>query len=163
MLVSTLKRGLFVPPITPIDSQYPPSLARKISPDDARIDWESWTATELERRVDIHGNVWTALGTDTDDNASPQDLRLKKRTILTRVRALKSLPLTSGMQDLEVGCFRYVKAGRGEEMMVVKCKNNGWVSVGGVKVEGKKEIEGGEWARGLQRRGIGKKFFSTID
>jgi hypothetical protein len=116
---------------------------------------------ELERRADMLGNVWTALGADTGDNQSSQDLQFKKRTILTGVRVLKPSPFTSGVRDLEVGCFCYVKPDHGE--MVVKCKNNGWVSVGGVKVEGKKEVEGGEWVRGLQRRGVGKKFSSMID
>jgi len=150
MLVETLRRQLFVPPISAVQSKYEASLAPKITPEDAHINWATWNADELELRAEMLGEVWTELGYETESPETP-----RKRTILYGVKAL--VDWTPEL-DIPTGCFRYVKRGY-EEIMVLKCKDEGWVHVGSVKVEGKREIEGGTWIRSLQKRGIGRKFY----
>ena len=54
-----------------------------------------------------------------------------------------------------VGCFRYSKW---PEMMVLRCCT-GWVRVGAVKVESKREVDGATWIRSLQGRGVGRRFW----
>lgn len=147
MLVETLRQRLFVPPISEIKSTYQASVARKVTSDDNHISWQDWSADEMKLRAEMLGSVWTELGTGLDKASTP-----KKRTILTGIDVLSWNPEL----DIGVGCFRYVK--QSEEMMVLRCKD-GWVRVGAVKVESKKEVEGGTWIRSLQNRGVGKKFW----
>jgi methionyl-tRNA formyltransferase len=153
MLVETLRRGLFIPPLDPVTPKYPPSLARKVTTEDEHIVWGSWSARELQLRAEMFGSVWTELGSEnTEDNAP------RKRTILSGISVLEWEPPVE-LVNLPVGCFRYVKReSPWEELMVLRCKD-GWVKVGAVKVESKKEIEGGTWIRSLQKRGVGRKFW----
>ncbi|KAF8248303.1 Formyltransferase [Wilcoxina mikolae CBS 423.85] len=147
MLVETLRQRLFVPPISDIKNSYQASVARKVTSEDSHISWQDWSADEMKLRAEMLGSVWTELGAELDEPSTP-----RKRTILTEIDVLNWDPEL----DIGVGCFRYVK--QPEEMMVLRCKY-GWVRVGAVKVEGKKEIEGGMWIRSLQKRGVGRKFW----
>jgi methionyl-tRNA formyltransferase len=153
MLVETLRRGLFIPPLEPVEPKYQPSMARKVTPEDEHIVWDAWTAHEMQLRAEMFGSVWTELGSENAEDTAP-----RKRTILSGIRVLDWKP-PAEMADLGLGCFRYVKREQPfEELMVLRCKE-GWVRVGAVKVESKKEIEGGTWIRSLQKRGVGRKFW----
>ena len=148
MLVETLRRRLFVSPRLAVQSTYEASLAPKITKEDCHVDWAAWSADELGLRAEVLGEVWTELGYETDRPDVP-----RKRVILYGISTLDWTPEL----DIAVGCFRYVKRGH-EEVMVLKCRDGGWVRVGTVKVEGKSAIEGGTWIRSLQKRGIGRIF-----
>lgn len=150
MLVETLRRLLFVPPLAPMKSLYAPSMATKMSNQEEHIVWERWTADEMELRAEMLGSVWTRLG---DEGDAVEKVVGMKRTVLGGVKRIEWTP------ELEIptGSFRYVKRER-EETMVLKT-NDGWVSVGSVKVEGKKDIGGATWIRSLQGRGVGRQFF----
>lgn len=149
MLVETLRRQLFVPPISAVQNTYEASLAPKITPEDAHIDWAAWGADEMELRAEMLGEVWTELGYEMEQPDVP-----RKRAILYDIKALDFTPEL----DIPVGCFRYLKR-EYQEMMVLKCKDGEWVRVGAVKVEGKRVVEGGTWIRSLQKRGIGRRFY----
>jgi methionyl-tRNA formyltransferase len=149
MLVETLRKGLFIPPTEPVKNTYRPSLARKMTSKDARVAWDVWSAEEMERRCGMLGSVWTELGDEPEKGQ-------RKRVILTGIAVLDNEPSLG--EDIGVGCFRHLKTPGGEEKMGLKCKE-GWVSVGTVKIEGRWEVEGKVWTRGLQKRGLGKRFY----
>lgn len=159
LLVETLRRRLFVPPLQPLTSPYARSLARKITPEDGHVDWQRWTADDMCLRAEILGSVWTELGTLIDDHRSSP----RKRTILSGLEPLDPKIAKEvveqgqweGDEEVGVGCFRYH---RWPEKMVLRCCD-GWVRVGAVRVESKREVDGATWIRSLQGRGVGRRFW----
>lgn len=163
LLVETLREGLYdsdlAKPGGGLKTGYPESLARKVGSQDARVVWGEWTKHELVQRADMFGDVWTMMG----------DVKLagkgEKRVLLDGFEVIDNEDVVkSEVGDLGVGEFRMWKSrvkggdlGKPEPWMVLKCRD-GWVRVGGVKVEGKKRIDGGEWVQGLHDRGVGKMF-----
>ncbi|KAI5813387.1 formyl transferase [Pyronema omphalodes] len=156
MLLEVLRKRLFVPPIQEVGGGYKASLAKKVGTEDEHIDWNMWDGQEARLRCEMLGSLWTELD--------------GKRTILQGVQVLEKLPeegqftgsaTRQELEGLSEGQFRWVKITQGEEkgreMMVSKMKN-GWITVGSVKVEGKKEQLGGDWVRSMQGRGVGKIF-----
>lgn len=113
MLVETLRRGLFIPPLSPVITTHAASLAPKVTTEDEHIVWGQWSARELQLRVEMLGSVWTELGEEADTHDAP-----RKRAILTGIRVLDWEPEL----DIGVGCFRYVKRkSPWEELMVLRC------------------------------------------
>lgn len=165
LLVETLRRGLFVPPLNPIKSNYKPSLAPKLDPDiHARIDWRSQDAEELERRWGVFNTLWCKLSSVEDP-----EIERRKRAILSGVGVFKrpEEETEGGTDETETqpGTFQHLTVRKGEdsyETMIVKCKEGGgWISVGGVKIEGKRLVNAGEWARSiLAQKGKGSKIFA---
>ncbi|KAG0634835.1 formyl transferase [Tuber brumale] len=161
LLVETLRRGLFVPPLGPTKNDYKPSLAPKIDPEiHARIDWESQNAEEIEMRCGTFNTVWCRLSSVEDP-----ELERRKRAILSGVSAFERPEKGPGRTVVQPGTFEHLTVRNGEdsyETMVVKCKKGGgWISVEGVKIEGKGLVSAGEWARSiLARKGKGGKVFA---
>ncbi|KAL7274413.1 Methionyl-tRNA formyltransferase [Rhizina undulata] len=155
MLLETLRRGLFVPPLNPITPKFPASEAPKISPNKARIDFAAHSARELEQRCGALGTLWGRL--------AGKNLKMEKRlrAIFTDVAAFEHPELRD---EVEAGEFEYLKLvgedGGKDEVLAVKV-GSGWVRVGGIKVEGKGIVDGGEWARTMKGKphGLGNKRF----
>ena len=70
MLVSSLRQGLFVPPVTDLTPQarqtleiqgHTPRHARKLVLEDRHINWSTWTSGEILRRAEILGPLWSSL------------------------------------------------------------------------------------------------------
>ncbi|PWW78731.1 Formyltransferase [Tuber magnatum] len=161
LLVETLRRGLFVPPLNPIKNDYKPSLARKINPEiHARINWMSQDAEEIERRCDAFNTVWCKLST-----VETPELERRKRAILSGVSTFKRPEEGPEKTEIEPGTFQHLavrKDGSSYETMIAKCrKGGGWISVEGIKIEGKRLVNAGEWARSvLAQTGKGNKIFA---
>lgn len=159
MLVETCRKRLFVLPIQPVVNNYEPSHAAKISPaEHAEVDWWVLSAEEVERKCGALGTVWCRFGSPEE----PQLLR-RKRAILSGISKF-DLP-EENINGVEVapGGFEYLRmedGGPGEEMLLIKCrKGGGWVKVGGIKMEGKTLVHGGEWARSVKVQGKGPRIF----
>ncbi|KAI5778211.1 formyl transferase [Geopyxis carbonaria] len=153
MLVKTIRQRLFVPPLTVVHNEYQPSMARKLSSSDKMIDWHNWTAKDIQRRSDVFGTLWSKLG---DDRMT--DYTAHRRALLKDIKILKQDPRLGPM---EPGCFRYIKPKAQKSIMAVRCLD-GWVTVGSIQLDGKKQIKAAEWAMGLQGRGRGKIFYDSI-
>ena len=159
MLVHTLRGGLFVPPIVPLLSPYPPSYAPKIVPlNHARVKWGEQSAEDLERYAGVLGTMWVRVG-------ELGDLDRRPRGILSQMEVWKGptmsfeMPGVQGSQQMKEeptipedesvirpGTWRYVKLQDGDEALIIKCKE-GWIRVHAFKIEGRPLRQAGEWAR----------------
>ncbi|RPA91253.1 Formyltransferase [Choiromyces venosus 120613-1] len=163
LLVETLRRGLFVPPLNPIKNDYKPSLAHKIDPQiHARIDWNLQDAEEIERRCGTFNTMWCKLSSLEDP-----ELERRKRAILSDISVYERPEMDPKKTKIQPGTFRHLSMRNKDgsdprEVMIVKCrKGGGWISVGGVKVEGKGLVSAPEWARSiLAQKGKGGKIFT---
>lgn len=159
MLVETCRRRLFVPPINPVVNSYKPSHAPRIKPEEhARVDWRVLSAEEVEQKCGVLGTVWCRFGSPEE----PPLLRIK-RVILSDISKI-DLPEENidGMEVLPGG-FEYLRmedGGSGSEILVIKCREGGgWVRVGGIKMEAKSLVNGGEWARSVKGQVKGPRMF----
>lgn len=155
LLVETCVKGLFIPPIKPVVNNYTPSLAPKVDPEThSKIKFSAASAEEVERKAGALKSLWCKFGSPEE----PQMLR-RKRAVLTDIRRL-DLP-EENIDGVEVppGTFEYLRIEgedegdnkHGEELLVIKCKvGGGWVRAGGIKIEGKNLVNGGEWARSMK-------------
>ncbi|CUS13431.1 unnamed protein product [Tuber aestivum] len=161
LLLETLRRGLFVPPLNPVKNDYKPSLAPKIDPEiHARINWISQDAEEIERHCGTLNTVWCKLS-----SVENPELERRKRAILSGVSAFERPERAPEETEIKPGTFRHltvINDGRSYETMIVKCrKGGGWISVEGIKIEGKRLVSAGEWARSiLAQAGKGGKIFA---
>lgn len=149
MLVETCRRRLFVPPLQPVVNDYKPSQAPKIATLDSRVDWRALAAEDVERKCGALSTVWCKFGSREE----PQLLR-NRRVILSDISTLDVPEENIDGDTVVPGSFQYLRMendGLEEEMLAIKCRSGGgWVRAGGVKVEGKKLVNGGEWARSLR-------------
>lgn len=151
--METCRRRLFVPPINPVLNDYKPSYAPKIDTKTlGRVNWGSHGAEEVERLGGAIGSVWTRLVT-----LEEPELERRVRVILSDMRVLDRPEVGFDGGEIEPGSFEYSAHARpGEptpESLVVKCKKGGgWISVGGIKIEGKRLVHAGEWARSIARQ-----------
>ncbi|KAI5840669.1 formyl transferase [Morchella snyderi] len=162
LLVETCIKGLFIPPIKPITNDYTPSLAPKLKAEiDSRIKFSAASAEEVERKAGALKSLWCRFGSPEE----PQILR-RKRVILSDVHSLDVPEEDIDGVEAPPGTFQYLRIEgegegedrHGEELLAIKCKvGGGWVRVGGIKLEGKKLVDGGEWARSMKdpkKRGL---------
>ncbi|TKA75831.1 hypothetical protein B0A55_04372 [Friedmanniomyces simplex] len=64
LLTSGIETGDFVPPYQTRDEQSSPSpasYAPKITPEDRRIDWDTWTADDIVLRDEVLGSLWDSV------------------------------------------------------------------------------------------------------
>ncbi|CAZ86348.1 unnamed protein product [Tuber melanosporum] len=161
LLVETLRRGLFFPPLDPVENDYKPSLAPKIDPEiHARIDWKSQNAEEIESRCGTLNTVWCKLS-----SIEEPELERRKRAILSGVSVFECPEMERKGKVVRPGTFRHLTVRNGEDLyetMIVKCKKGGgWISAEGIKIEGKRLVSAGEWARSiLAQKGKGVKVFT---
>lgn len=149
LLIETLRRHLFIPPIQPVQSPYFSSMAPKIVLGHSRVNWCKHTAADVDLRAGVLGDLWTKL----KRAGYPMDFTRDPKVVLTDISLLSEF---EPELDLEPGMFMHVRQGE-EELMAVRCRK-GWVRVGGVKMENRWLVHGGEWVRSLQGRGQGKRF-----
>lgn len=153
MLVETCRRRLFVPPLQPVVNDYEPSTTLKIAPKKhARVDWRVLAAEDVERRCSALSTVWCRFGSREE----PQLLR-NRRVILSDISTLDVPEENIDGNEVAPGSFQYLRMENGrleegaEEILAIKCRpGGGWVRAGGIKMEGKKLVNGGEWARSLR-------------
>jgi len=152
MLVNTCRSRLFEKPYRTIESPYPPSEAPKISPElHAKIRWKDQSAKEIERYCGVLGTLWCRLG--------PVDFpERRKRAILTQISCWgKDAGELSG--QAQPGEWRYHQTGTGFGVLLIKCKV-GLIQVDGIKIEGKRLTQGGEWARSIVANSSGPTLFT---
>lgn len=150
MLVDTCRRRLFVPPLHPVVNDYKPSKAPKIMPTEhTRVDWQVLAAEDVERKCGALSTMWCKFGSREE----PQLLR-NRRAILSDISILDVPEENIDGDEVAPGSFQYLRIENGgldEEILAIKCRpGGGWVKAGGIKMEGKKLINGGEWARSLR-------------
>lgn len=155
LLVETCVKGLFIPPIKPITNNYTPSHAPKVNVEaNSRVKFSAASAEEVERKAGVLKSLWCKLGSPEE----PQLLR-RKRAILSDIRILDVPEENIDGVEVPPGTFQYLRMEgegegenrHGEELLAIKCKvGGGWVRVGGIKLEGKKLVDGGEWARSMK-------------
>lgn len=126
----------------------------------ARIDWRSQDAEELERRWGVFNTLWCKLSSVEDP-----EIERRKRAILSGVGVFKRPGEGAEETETQPGTFQHLTVRNGEdsyETMIVKCKKGGgWISVGGIKIEGRRLVNAGEWARSiLAQKGKGSKIFA---
>lgn len=160
-----MRQGLYIPPVKGMAAKYPVSLARKVTSEDKRINWGVWTAAELEQRSEMFGDVWTMLGRDSVLGGEEKQVGLKRALLdgMERVEIPEADLESQELGAIRVGCFRQWRwwDEAREKMMteMVLRAVDGWVKVGGVKVEGKARVDGPTWITGLQPgRGVGRRF-----
>ncbi|KAK1046763.1 Methionyl-tRNA formyltransferase [Friedmanniomyces endolithicus] len=64
LLSNGIESGAFIPPfpvLEPPSSARPASYAPKITPEDRRIDWATWTADDVVLRDEVLGNLWDSV------------------------------------------------------------------------------------------------------
>jgi len=93
------------------------------------------------------------------------ELERRKRAILSGVGVFKCPEVEKEGTEAQPGTFQHVTVRNGEdsyETMIVKCKKGGgWISVGGIKIEGRGLVNAGEWARSiLAQKDKGGKIFA---
>lgn len=157
LLVETCRRRLFIPPIQPVTNDYEPSHAPKIKADiHSRIDWRVLSAEDVEKKCGVLNTVWCRFGSPEE----PQLLR-RKRVILTDITRLDVPEKSIDGEEVPPGSFGYLRVksgGLGDELLAIKCmEGGGWIKVGGIKVEGKNLVDGGEWARSMRDQTKGAK------
>lgn len=165
LLVETLRQGLYIPPVKGLPAKYPVSLARKVTSEDKRVNWDTWTADELSQRAEMFGDVWTMLGRDSVLGGEEKQVGLKRALLdgMEKVDIPEADLVAQEIAGIRVGCFRqwrWWNEEKGKMMteMVIRAAD-GWVKVGGVKVEGKSRVDGPTWITGLQPgRGVGRRF-----
>lgn len=153
--METCVKGLFIPPIKPITNNYTPSHAPKVNVEaNSRVKFSAASAEEVERKAGVLKSLWCKLGSLEE----PQLLR-RKRAILSDIRILDVPEENIDGAEVPPGTFQYLRMEgegegenrHGEELLAIKCKvGGGWVRVGGIKLEGKKLVDGGEWARSMK-------------
>lgn len=145
MLVETCRQRLFVTPLQPVVNEYKPSQAPRILTMDFRVDWRTLAAEDVERKCGALSTVWCRFGSRDE----PQLLR-NRRVILSDISILDVSEENIAGDKVAPGSFQYLRMENdgSEEMLAIKCRpGGGWVRVGGIKMEGKRLVNGGEWAR----------------
>lgn len=133
-------------------NDYKPSKAPKIMPmEHSRVDWRAQAAEDVERKCGALSTVWCKFGTREE----PQLLR-NRRVILSDINILDLPEENIDGDEVMSGSFQYLRMENGgleEEMLAIKCRSGGgWVRAGGIKMEGKRLVNGGEWARSLRNQ-----------
>lgn len=154
MLIHTCRHRLFSPPINHIESPYPPSEAPKIHPDNSKIDWKNQSARVIERYCGVLRTLWCRLG-------DSQELVRRKRVIFSSIEAWDedAVTLEDTKEPMPPGKWIYYETEPHLGVLLVKTKN-GWINVGGIKIEGKTLTHGGEWARSMAAHNKGPFCFT---
>lgn len=143
MLVETCRQRLFDTPLQPVANDYKPSQAPRILAIHFRVDWRTLAAEDVERKCGALSTVWCRFGSRDE----PRLLR-NRRVILSDISTLDVSEENIAGDTVTPGSFQYLRMGLHEEMLAIKCRpGGGWVKVGGIKMEGKRLVNGGEWAR----------------
>lgn len=147
MLVETCRQRLFVPPLQSVVNEYKPSKAPRILAMHFRVDWRTLTAEDIERKCGALSTVWCRFGLRDETQ-----LVRNRRVILSDITTLDVSEDNIAGDKVPPGSFQYLRMKKDEleeeEMLAIKCRpGGGWVRVGGIKMEGKRLVNGGEWAR----------------
>lgn len=146
MLVDTIEKGLFVPPVSIAAVEQAGELthASKITPEDRHIDWANWTLTEISRRDRVIGPLWSKALCSTNPADGPLKFQYK-RIIFTDTEEvdpprgcnafsiLPGLPFTNASHPVEPKKSRqlYVFTADGKVLRINR-----------MKVEGEQDAEG---------------------
>jgi methionyl-tRNA formyltransferase len=146
MLVETIEKGLFVPPVSvsSIEQIGEASHAPKITPEDRHIDWTNWTLTEIKRRNRVIGPLWSKALCSSNPADGPLKFQ-RKRVIFTDTEevdppkgcdsfsVLPGLPFTNASHPVEPKKTRqlYVFTVDGKVLRINR-----------MKVEGEQDAEG---------------------
>ncbi|KAI5809717.1 formyl transferase [Peziza echinospora] len=164
MLVHTCRERLFIQPYTPLDPRYPPSTAPKVTKEDAKINWSTMSAEDLERRAGALTKIWARLG-------AVGEMDRRKKAMFSHVEVWNGSGSTEpsynnsaaeeggeeGLAPPEPGTWKYIPGENGGEgAFVVRCKN-GWIAPKGIQIEGQPVRNAAEWARSMQANSRNKK------
>lgn len=146
MLVESIEKGMFVPPISVSAAEQTGDLthASKITPEDRHIDWANWTSTEINRRNRVIGPLWSRALCSTNPADGPLKFHYK-RVIFTDTEEveppmgcnafsiLPGLPFTNASHPVEPKKSRqlYVFTADGKVLRIHR-----------MKVEGEQDAEG---------------------
>jgi methionyl-tRNA formyltransferase len=146
MLVETIEKGLFVPPIENVGTEQVGELkhAPKIVPEDRHIDWANWTLADINRRNRVIGPLWSKALCASNPADGPLSFQYK-RVIFTDTEEvdppkgcdsfsiLPGLPFTNAAHPVEPKKSRqlYVFTADGKVLRINR-----------MKVEGEQDAEG---------------------
>ncbi|KAK0251872.1 Methionyl-tRNA formyltransferase [Friedmanniomyces endolithicus] len=74
LLSKGIESGAFIPPLPAPELQqsaHPASYASKITPEDRRIDWATWTAADIILRDEVLGSLWDSVTYSRCENDGP--------------------------------------------------------------------------------------------
>ncbi|KAI2677890.1 hypothetical protein CBS147317_5511 [Penicillium roqueforti] len=146
MLVESIEKGLFVPPIADALAEKSGDLkhAPKITPEDRHINWANWTLADINRRNRVIGPLWSKALCASNPADGPLSFQ-QKRVILTNIEEvdppkgsdsfsiLPGLPFTNAPHPVEPRKSRqlYVFTADGKVLRINR-----------MKVEGEQDAEG---------------------
>jgi methionyl-tRNA formyltransferase len=146
MLVESIEKGLYVPPIETVGTEHTGELkhAPKIKPEDRHIHWADWTLADINRRNRVIGPLWSKALCASNPVDGPLSFQ-QKRVIFTDIEEvdppkgcdsfsiLPGLPFTNAPHPVEPKKSRqlYVFTADGKVLRINR-----------MKVEGEQDAEG---------------------